>query len=312
MPVAAAAIALMRKPARGCSTTTLQQYMVAIGPRGPAFRQCRSTCVPATKSCGGNMPNLIEQLVGFGPLAVAAAKALAVLVIGWITAGLISRTIRRRVFANDKIDNTLGSFAASIVRWLILLVVVIAIMSVFGIEATSLVVVMGAATLAIGLALQGTLSDLAAGFMLILFRPYKLEQYVDIAGTTGTVKEINLFYTELATPQNVQIVVPNGRAWGSIITNYSHYETRRGDLVFSIGYDDDADKAIAVINELVAADERVPGAGDRAERQFGGYFGAAVERQKRQLGDAGRHDQGRERGFRCGGNYHSLSAYGAD
>jgi len=203
------------------------------------------------------MQNLSEILGGFGPLAVASAKALAVLIVGWVTSGLISRTIRRRVFANDRIDNTLGSFAASAVRWLILLVVVIAIMSVYGIEATSLVAVMGAATLAVGLALQGTLGDLAAGFMLILFRPYKLDQYVEIGGTAGTVKEINLFYTELATPQNIQIVIPNGRAWGSIITNYSHHDTRRGDLVFSIGYDDDADKAIAVINELVAADERI-------------------------------------------------------
>ncbi|MFV2038218.1 MAG: mechanosensitive ion channel family protein, partial [Paracoccaceae bacterium] len=203
------------------------------------------------------MQDFINQLQSLGPLAVASAKALAVLVIGWIVAGLISRTIRRRVFANDRIDNTLGSFAASVVRWLILLVIVIAIMSVYGIEATSLVAVMGAATLAVGLALQGTLGDLAAGFMLILFRPYKLEQYVDIGGTAGTVKEINLFYTELATSQNVQIVIPNGRAWGSIITNYSHYDTRRGDLVFSIGYDDDADKAIGLINDLVAADERI-------------------------------------------------------
>ncbi|MGR3290025.1 MAG: mechanosensitive ion channel family protein [Paracoccaceae bacterium] len=203
------------------------------------------------------MQYILEQIAGFGPLAVASTKALTTLVIGWIVAGLISRTIRRRVFASEQIDNTIGSFAASIVRWVILLVVVIAIMGIYGIQATSLVAVMGATTLAIGLALQGTLSDLAAGFMLILFRPYKLGQYVDIAGTSGTVKEINLFYTELATPQNVQIIVPNGRAWGSIITNYSTNDTRRGDLVFSIGYDDDADKAIAVITDLAVADARV-------------------------------------------------------
>jgi small conductance mechanosensitive channel len=203
------------------------------------------------------MQELLQQLIDLGPLAVASVKALAILVIGWTASGLISRTIRRRVFANDRIDNTLGSFAASAVRWLILMVVVVAILSVYGIEATSLVAVMGAATLAVGLALQGTLSDLAAGFMLVLFRPYKLEQYVDIGGTAGTVKEINLFYTELATPQNVQIIVPNGQAWGSIITNFSHNSTRRADLVFSIGYDDDADKAIAVINDLAMADERV-------------------------------------------------------
>ncbi len=116
---------------------------------------------------------------------------------------------------------------------------------------------MGAATLAIGMALQGTLSDLAAGFMLILFRPYKLGQFVDIAGTSGTVKDINLFVTELATPDNVQIIVPNGQAWGAVITNFSHHATRRVDLVFGIDYGDDIEKAKAIILRLADADERV-------------------------------------------------------
>jgi small conductance mechanosensitive channel len=116
---------------------------------------------------------------------------------------------------------------------------------------------MGAATLAIGLALQGTLSDLAAGFMLILFRPYKLGQYVDIGGTAGTVKDLNLFITELVTPDNVQIIVPNGQSWGSIITNYSAHDTRRVDLVFGIDYGDSADKAMGIILDAARADDRV-------------------------------------------------------
>jgi len=118
------------------------------------------------------------------------------------------------------------------------------VLGLFGIEATSLVAVLGAATLAIGLALQGTLSDIAAGFMLIIFRPYKLGQYVDIGGTSGTVKELNLFFTELTAAGNVQIIVPNGQAWGTIITNYSAHDTRRLDLGFGIDYGDDADQAI--------------------------------------------------------------------
>lgn len=203
----------------------------------------------------------MEMVMGFAEqhadLVVNAAKALAVLILGWMVAGLVSRTIRRRVFASEAIDDTIGSFAASIARWVILLMVAIAVLGLFGIQATSLVAIIGAATLAIGMALQGTLSDLAAGFMLILFRPYKLGQFVDIGGTSGTVKDINLFITELATPDNVQIIVPNGQAWGSVITNFSHHETRRVDLVFGIDYGDSADLAMEIILENAKADDRV-------------------------------------------------------
>lgn len=203
------------------------------------------------------MDQIIEQAGAFGPLVLSTVKALIVLIVGWTVAGVVARTVRKRVNASEEIDNTLGNFAASIVRWIILLVVLIAVLSMFGIEATSLVAMMGAATLAIGLALQGTLSDLAAGFMLILFRPYKLGQYVDIGGTAGTVKDLNLFITELVTPDNVQIIVPNGQAWGSVITNYSAHDTRRVDLVFGIDYGDDADKAIDIILACGAADGRL-------------------------------------------------------
>ena len=130
-------------------------------------------------------------------------------------------------------------------------------LQLFGFEATSLVAVLGAATLAIGFALQGALADLAAGVMLIIFRPYRIGQYVDVGGTAGTVKDINLLITEMATPDNVQITIPNGKAWGSIITNYSAHPTRRLDLGFGIDYGDDADKAMAIISDIAKADERV-------------------------------------------------------
>ena len=203
------------------------------------------------------MQDILSSLGGYAPLVIAAAKALAVLVIGWIVAGAVSGVVRRRVNASARIDKTIGNFAASIVKWVILLMVLIAVLGIFGIEATSLVAVLGAATLAIGLALQGTLSDLAAGFMLILFRPYKLGQYVDIGGTAGTVVDLNLFVTELSTPDNVQIIVPNGQAWGQVITNHSHHATRRCDLGFGIDYGDDADRAIGIILDLARADSRV-------------------------------------------------------
>lgn len=193
----------------------------------------------------------------YGPLVINALKALIVLVVGWLAAGMLSSWARRRVNANPNIDDTIGNFVASILKWVILLVVVIAVLGLFGIEATSLVAVLGAATLAVGLALQGTLSDVAAGLMLIIFRPYKIGQFVDIAGTAGTVKDLNIFTTELTTPDNVQIIVPNGQAWGQIITNYSAHDTRRLDLTFGIDYGDDANKAMKIITDLAKADERV-------------------------------------------------------
>ncbi len=203
------------------------------------------------------MQEIMDQLGAYAPLAINAAKALVVLVLGWMAAGIVSGMVRRRVNATPRIDPTLGNFIASIVKWVILLMVLVAVLGLFGIEATSLVAVLGAATLAIGLALQGTLSDLAAGFMLILFRPYKLGQYVDIGGTAGTVKDLNLFMTELVTPDNVQIIVPNGQAWGSIITNYSAHDTRRVDMTFGIDYADDVDRAMEIIQEQARADTRV-------------------------------------------------------
>ncbi len=191
------------------------------------------------------------------PLIISAVKALVVLVVGWITAGSIGGMVRRRINKTPHIDPTLGNFIASIVKWVILAMVLVAVLGIFGIEATSLVAIMGAASLAIGLALQGTLGDLAAGVMLVVFRPYKLGQFVDIGGTSGTVKDLNLFTTELATADNVQIILPNGKAWGAIITNYSAHDTRRVDLTFGIDYGDDADDAMQIILDTAKADERV-------------------------------------------------------
>ncbi|MGR3616233.1 MAG: mechanosensitive ion channel family protein [Paracoccaceae bacterium] len=203
------------------------------------------------------MEDVVTTAIGFAPLVMNVVKAIVVLVIGWIIAGWAGSAVRKRIASRPEVDPTLGNFAASVVRWVVLAIVLIAVLGLFGIEATSLVAMLGAATLAIGLALQGTLSDLAAGFMLVLFRPYKLGQYVDIGGTSGTVKDLNLFITELVTPDNVQIIVPNGQAWGSIITNFSAHDTRRVDLVFGIDYGDDADTAKAIILEQAIADERV-------------------------------------------------------
>ena len=130
------------------------------------------------------------------------------------------------------------------------------ILNRFGIQTTSLVAVVGAAGLAIGLAMQGALSSIAAGVMLVIFRPFKIGDFVDVAGLMGTVKDISIVATELATVDNLQIIVPNAQVWGSPITNYSTYDTRRAEWLFGVGYGADLAKAEQIIRDTVLSDPR--------------------------------------------------------
>jgi small conductance mechanosensitive channel len=189
--------------------------------------------------------------------ALNIALALVILIVGFMIAGAASRGVRKASERNSRIDPTLASFFASIVKYAILAVVIIAVLGRFGVQTTSLAAAFGAATLAIGLALQGTLSHVASGVMIVFFRPYKIGDFVEVAGVMGSVKDITLFYTELNTPDNKQIIVPNGQSWGGIITNFSAYPTRRVDITFSVSYDDDIDKAQQVIKDVFTADSRV-------------------------------------------------------
>jgi len=141
--------------------------------------------------------------------------------------------------------------------YVVLAVVVIAVLNLFGVQTTSLIAVLGAAGLAVGLALQGTLSNFAAGVMLLVFRPFRIGDYVDIAGTAGSVVEIGLFTVALNTPDNVRIIVPNSSVYGQTISNYAANPTRRNDLVIGIAYGDDIGKAISTIEAVLAADARV-------------------------------------------------------
>lgn len=204
----------------------------------------------------------IDQITGFlTTVGLQAAfnvgMAAIILVIGFMIAGAIARGIRRMPERNARFDQTLANFFASLAKWGVRAVVIIAVLTRFGVETTSLVAALGALTLAIGLALQGTLSNVAAGVMIVFFRPYKIGDYVEVAGTSGSVKEVTLFYTELNTPDNKQIIVPNGQAWGDVITNYSAYPTRRCDFVFSAAYGDDIETVQTVLRKLFEADERV-------------------------------------------------------
>ncbi|MCT8970774.1 mechanosensitive ion channel family protein [Microbaculum marinisediminis] len=200
-----------------------------------------------------DIPTSLEPVVMMG---VNIAKAIVFLIVGWIAAGWISGAVRRRLAASKRVDRTLGVFFSSIVRYVLLAAVGIAVLQTFGFQVTSLVAVLGAATLAVGLAMQGTLSHLAAGVMLVFFRPYKIDDFVEVGGNSGTITDLNLFLTELTTVDGVKIFVPNGEAWGKPITNYSVNPKRRCDITFGIDYTDDIDKAIDVILGVAKADER--------------------------------------------------------
>ncbi len=195
-----------------------------------------------------------DQILGFGAKAVGA---LIVLIIGLRVAGWLGRLVRSVSMKQETIDDTLGNFFGSMVRWAVTAAVFIAVLQVFGVPATSFVAILGALTLAIGLSLQGALGNIASGVMIMIFRPYKLGDYVEAAGTAGTVKDINLFQTVLATPDNVQIMVPNSQAIDGVIKNYSGYTTRRVDVTFGIDYGDDIDKALNIIASIVDADKRI-------------------------------------------------------
>jgi small conductance mechanosensitive channel len=182
--------------------------------------------------------------------------ALAVLIVGRVVAGSLRR-MTRRALERAELEPVLVPFFANGVYYLTLAAVVIAVLSLFGIETTSLIAVLGAAGLAVGLALQGTLSNFAAGVMLLIFRPFRVGDYVEVAGTAGSVQEVGIFSSVLHTPDNVKITIPNSAVYGDTITNYSANDTRRNDLVVGISYDDDIARAIETIRKVLAGDSRV-------------------------------------------------------
>jgi small conductance mechanosensitive channel len=182
--------------------------------------------------------------------------AIVVLVIGRIAAGMIRSAVRRGM-KRAEVDATLVPFVSALIYWAVLAVVLIAVLNLFGVHTTSLVAILGAAGLAVGLALQGTLSNFAAGVMLLIFRPFKVGDFVEIGGTAGSVVSVTIFSTIMKTPDNVMITVPNSQVWGNEIKNYNGFDTRRVDMVMGISYDDDIQVAMDTIRDIVAADERV-------------------------------------------------------
>ncbi len=202
----------------------------------------------------------MENINGYLDLGVFyllnVVVALLIFVVGrWLAvwlAGTLSRSLRRR-----RLDETLISFLEKIVYYALLVVVVIAALNRLGVQTASLLAVFGAAGLAVALALKDSLGNFSSGVMLILFRPFKVGDFVIAGGVSGSVKEISIFHTELATPDNQKIVVPNSAIMGGVITNVTANPTRRLDLTFGVSYGDDLAKSKEIIRAALAAESRI-------------------------------------------------------
>lgn len=173
--------------------------------------------------------------------------ALAILAGAWYGGNFLRKFIQRM----DKLDSTLRSFLGGLVKYTIFAFAGVTVLTQFGVQTASLIAALGAAGLAIGLALQGTLSNVAAGVMLLILRPFNVGDFIQYNGNSGTVKDLGLFGTELATPDNVYVYAPNSSIWNSNIYNFSRNPQRRHDVIFSISYDDDINKAFKTIQKVI-------------------------------------------------------------
>ena len=189
--------------------------------------------------------------------ALDMVGAVLLLIAGWIVAGWVQKHIARMLGSVERVDATLLSFVTQLVRYLILILVMVAVLAQFGVQTTSIIAVLGAAGLAVGLALQGTLANIAAGVLLLFLRPFKIGEYIDAGGVAGTVREIGLFATEFQSYDGIFVMVPNSQLASAAITNYSRLPTRRLDLVIGISYGDNMNQAMTVLNDLLVNDDRI-------------------------------------------------------
>lgn len=191
------------------------------------------------------------------PYIMNVIFAVVILVVGWIVANWVKRKIRKKGDASPNLDDTLVRLFAKIAKALIMVVVIMAILGQFGVQTASLVAVLGALGLAVGMAWQGVLADFAAGIMILVMRPFSVGDPVDIAGTSGTVEEIGLMLTKINTFDNVAIFMPNSNVWGNNIKNMAVNDNRRVDMVVGFGYDDDIDHAKETISQVLSEDDRI-------------------------------------------------------
>ena len=197
-------------------------------------------------------PEWVTTAVEYGiPYGIGAIKVIIVLFVTWIIAGIVSRVITRGL-EKTKFDETLAKFFARMARWAVMLLGLLGCLSIFGIETTSFAAVLGAMGLAVGLAFQGTLSNFASGIMLLIFRPFKVGQFVKVGGEAGTVNEIDLFTTTLDTTDNRRVIIPNSSVFGATIENVSHHSKRRVDVNVGTAYEADLDQTRAVLEGVLA------------------------------------------------------------
>jgi small conductance mechanosensitive channel len=221
----------------------------------------------AVVQLSGEVSTWLTPLFSWATVAIPRlVGALLLLVVGWVVANRANHGIRRLLARQDRIDPTLSGLIASLVRYTILIVILVAVLGQLGIQTTSILAALGAAGLAVGLALQGTLSNIAAGMMLLWLRPFKVGDYIDSGSVAGTVVELGLFASELHSWDGIYQFVPNSELWNKRIINYSRLPTRLIDLAFSVSYDDDLAKGQKVLRKLAGDDERV--ASDPAPQTF--------------------------------------------
>ena len=204
-----------------------------------------------------DLTNLIHKLMELGAqYGLRLIYAVFILIVGrWVAKGVAGLT--GRMMDRAHLDPTLRRFVTSLTYIALLAFVVIAALNQLGIQTASFVAVLGAAGLAVGLALQGALANFAAGVLMIIFKPFKVGDFVEGAGTAGTVEEVQIFTTQLITPDNKTVIVPNSKIMGDNIINFTLKGSRRVDMTFGIGYEDDINKARSIILEIVSADERI-------------------------------------------------------
>lgn len=190
------------------------------------------------------------------PFAIDLAVAIVIYIIGKIVVKMLVSVLGKLLTKADY-DDMLVEFLKSIANAILMLFVIVASLNQLGVDTTSLVAILGAAGLAIGLSLQGSLQNFAAGVMLLVFRPFKAGDFIDAAGVAGSVKSIGVFSTIMTTPDNKEIIVPNGNIYSGNITNFSAKDTRRVDMVFGIGYGDDLLKAKKLLEQMISEDDRI-------------------------------------------------------
>jgi len=200
---------------------------------------------------------LIQLVAEHGTnFAVQLVSAILIFVIGRWVAHMVVAGVRKMLARTD-MEDTLETFLCNILNAVLIAVVAIAAIGALGVETTSLLAILGAAGLAVGLALQGSLSNFASGVLIVAFRPYKVGDFIEAAGVAGSVQEVQIFTTIIHTGDNKKIIVPNSQIMNGIITNYSANPTRRVDMVVGCGYNDDVDKVYQVLREIQAADDRI-------------------------------------------------------